>query len=333
MATSVFTACSNSDVPDGYQLVACNGDKFRLYVPTQWTPNTANGVTSAFYSAGDNISVSVSVADDAGELEVDEYWEKCRADYEKSMDGFTFVGEEKSKLDQQPAKKYVYTANVKIGGETVKYKFMQVMARYKGEMYILLYTSPEDKYDAHLADLEGDGDDLGIIDYFRFAEPYVEEDGKEYSDKVTPPDGMKLISTDKVPYRFFVPVSWKTNDRTASAAAYYSDTDTSNVHVQMYMMGNDSPKTVEDYFEYCETKYKETFDTYTLDSTTDIKMDEVPAKQYIYTVTSGGVEYRQLQAIVKKGEVYYTLTYTAVTEKFEEHLDDVKKMIENFDIR
>ena len=62
-------------------------------------------------------------------------------------------------------------------------------------------------------------------------------------------------------------------------------------------------------------------------------MDGVAAKQYIYALTSGGVEYRQLQAIVKKGEVYYTKTYTATADKFESHMEDVKKMIEAFDIR
>lgn len=331
---ATFVACSGDGAPDGYQLVACEGDQFRLYVPTQWTPNTANGVTGAFYSTGQNISVSVHVADDAGEMSVEEYWGKCRADYEKTMDSFNLVSESNSKLDQQPAKKYVYTASVRVAGDkATAYKFMQVMAKYKGEMYILLFTCPADQYDERVKELEGDGTDLGIIDYFRFAEAYVAEDSKEISDKVTPPEGMKLASTEKVPYRFYVPATWKINQRTESGAAYYSDTDSSNVQVQMYMMGDDSPATVADYFAYCEEKYKELFESYTLESTTDIKMDSVAAKQYIYTVVDGGVTYKQLQAIVKKGEVYYTLTYTATAEKFDSHLDDVKKMIEKFDIR
>ena len=63
-----LASCAKSDVPDGYQLVACEGDCFRLYVPTQWVPNTASGVTGAFYSSVDAASVAVYVADDAGEL-------------------------------------------------------------------------------------------------------------------------------------------------------------------------------------------------------------------------------------------------------------------------
>jgi hypothetical protein len=45
------------------------------------------------------------------------------------------------------------------------------------------------------------------------------------------------------------------------------------------------------------------------------------------------VEYKQLQAIVVKGAVFYTVTYTALPEKFDLHLSDVAKMIENFDVR
>ena len=91
--------------------------------------------------------------------------------------------------------------------------------------------------------------------------------------------------------------------------------------------------TVEEYFAECEARYKNIFESYTLLSTEDIKMDGAPAKQYTYTAVIGGVEYKQLQAIVVKGAVFYTVTYTALPEKFDLHLSDVAKMIENFDVR
>lgn len=331
----VFAACSESDVPEGYQLVACKGDKFRLYVPTQWVPNYQNGVTGAYYSTGVNVSVSVYKADDAGELSVEEYWEKCLESFKAEMKDFAFLGDEKATLGAQRARKYIYTATKTVGDKTEKYKFMQVMARYEGEMYILLFTSPEKLYDEHVGAVVGTTDDAGIIKHFKFAAPYEgdEDKNKEYSDKVTPPEGMKLASTDKLPYRFFVPTSWKINEKTASAAAYVSDTDSSNVSVQMYMMGDDSPKTVEDYFAKCEKSYKEMFSSYALESVTDIKLDSVAGKQYIYSLTSGGESFKQLQAIVRKGEVYYTVTYTAKAELFEKHMNDVKKMLETFIIR
>ena len=69
-----LASCAKSDIPEGYQLVACEGDGFRLYVPTQWVPNNTSGVTGAFYSSVDAASIAVYVADDAGELTASEYW-------------------------------------------------------------------------------------------------------------------------------------------------------------------------------------------------------------------------------------------------------------------
>jgi len=337
MLVSALTACSNSDVPEGYQLVACEGDQFRLYVPTQWTPNTTGGVTSAYYSASAGVSVNVTVADDAGELSVEEYWNKCNENFKSSLKDYEWSGKHETMvLGGKPAYKYVYTAKITLvngeKSETVDYKFMQVMSRYEDELYVFVYSAPLESYDAYLETVEGDSDGAGILPYFVFAEPYKNEEDKKYSDKVTVPEGMKLISTDELAYRFFVPNSWIVNNRSEFSAAYVSEEDSSNVSVQMYMTKDES-KTVEEYFAECEARYKDIFESYELISTEDIKMDGVPAKQYVYKIVSGGTEYKQLQAIVVKGAVFYTVTYTALPEKFDAHLSDVAKMIENFDIR
>lgn len=338
MMIGMLASCgAQSDVPEGYQLVACDGDEFRLYVPTQgWMPNTSGGVTSAFFSMTENSSVSVSVARDAGELTVEEYWELCHATYTAELDEYSYVGKpEKLVLGGEPAQKYLYSAKVTV--ENVEntvietYKFMQVMARHEGKMYIFIYSAPERYYDSHLVDVEGDGENVGMLGYFKFDEPYKGED-KKYSDKVEVPEGMKLISTDERAYRFFVPESWVDNSRAEISAAYASESDRSNVSLQMYMTGNEA-QTLDEYFAECEKRYKDIYAAYTLDSTEDIEMDGVAAKKYIFTVTTGGSEYKQLQAIVKKGAVFYTLTYTAEKDRFETHLADIEKMIESFDIR
>ena len=341
MLISIFSACAEqSDVPDGYQLVACKGDKFRLYVPTQgWAPNTTGGVTSAFFSMNEKSSVAVYVADDAEELSVEEYWNKCNESYKNELDEYSFDGKsEKTVLGGQPAQKYVYTAKITFteNGETKTetFKFMNLLCRYDGEMYMLVYSALEEYYDSHIEDVEGNSDGAGIIPYFKFAEPYTGGEDKEYSDKVELHEGMKLISTDEHPYRFYVPENWVTNDRGDISAAYFSESDRSNVSVQFHIVDNDKlDTTVEEYFAECEKSYKQIYSSYTLDSAEDIKMDGINAKKYTYTVVSGGIEYKQMQAIVEKGGAFYVLTYTAVTEKFDAHTDDVNKMIEHFDIR
>ena len=146
------------------------------------------------------------------------------------------------------------------------------------------------------------------------------------------PEGMKLASTDERPYRFFVPSSWKINNRTDATAAYASDSDRSNVNVGMYMTSL-LTETVADHFKRLEDGYKTSFASYELISDEEITMDGISARKYTYTVVSGGQEYRIVQAIVRKGDMFYYVTYTATPENFEKHLYDVEKMIANFDIR
>ncbi len=334
-----FSSCSQSDIPDGYQLIACEGDEFRLYVPTQWTVNTSGGVTSAYYSMQQNISVSVYTVDDADGLTVEEYWNICNEHNKEELANYSYIGSEKAVLGGKPAHKYIYTADISstdlISGENKKvaYKFMQVMTENEGSMYILMYSAPAENYDANIGVVEGSSEDAGIIGYFKFADPYVGEDGKkEFSDKVTAPDGMKLISTDERPYRFFAPADWIVNERTDATAAYASEKDGSNVNVQMYMTSSPT-QTVQLYFEGMEKSYKELFSSYALISSDEIKMDGVSGYKYIFEATSGGQSYKVMQAITRKGDMFYCITYTALTENFEKHSSDAEKMIKEFIIR
>lgn len=335
---SAMSSCgAQSSVPDGYQLVACEGDCFRLYVPKSWTPNAWSGVTGAFYSMAENSSVSVYMADDAGEMTVEEYWEYSNERLAESFSEYSFSGKtEKAVLGGQPAVKVNYSASVSVKDEDEEsesvYKFLQLLAKYDGKMYVLIYSAPEEYYDTHIEAVEGDSEGKGIIPYFSFAEPYHGDEKKEYPDDVEIPAGMKLISTDERAYRFFVPTDWIDNGRTEISAAYAPENDSANVSLQMHVTSDES-KTAADFFTDCEKRYQTIFEKYTLLSDTDIEMSGLDAKKYIYTAVIGGVEYKQMQAIVMKGAVYYVLTYTALPEVFDSHLDDVNMMIEQFYIR
>ena len=337
---ATLASCKQDDTPDGYQLIACEGDKFRLYVPTQgWMPNTTGGVTSAFFSQSENTSISVYIADDAGEMSLDEYFAYCDVKFAKELDGYTLAGTEKCILGGVAAKKIVFTANnffSKADGtfEKTTYKFTEVIARYEGEMYILVYSAPLEYYDSHIEEFDGNSEGAGVIPYFKFAEAYSSGEDKKYSDKVEVPEGMKLISTDKRAYRFFVPTAWQIDKRTDMSAAYYSEGDRSNVSVQLYICGTgDEVQSIDTYFARCEKSYTELFAGYTLISSEEIKMSGISAKKYVMEITSGGVEYKMMQAIVKKGDAIYCMTYTATAENYDLHTSDVQKMIEVFEIR
>ena len=153
MIMSLFTACAQeSDVPEGYQLIAREGDEFRLYVPTQgWSSNVWSGTTGAIFSLEQNATVNVYKADDAGEMTVDEYWSYCNAKYASELDGYSFGGKsENVVLGGQPAKKYIFSANVTtVDGEESKtsvYKFLTVICRYGDNMYSFVYAAPEEYF-------------------------------------------------------------------------------------------------------------------------------------------------------------------------------------------
>lgn len=336
----LLAACSQSDIPDGYQLVACEGDEFRLYVPTQWVVNTTSGTTAAYYSSDAEMGVTVTKVDDAAGLTLEEYWVVCDAKYKAELDGYSYDGNvKKIVMGGKAAEERTFLANVTRFSDTEnksvtkEYKFLQATVQNDGETYVLIYSAPTDQFDSQLETVEGNSSGEGIIPYFKFAEGYTSEDNaKDYDDKVQAPEGMKLASTDERPYRFFVPSSWEINNRTDATAAYASESDSSNVNVGMYMTNN-MAETVADHYKRLEASYKTSFASYTLVSDEEITMDGISARKYTYAVVSGGQEYRIVQAIVRKGDMFYYVTYTALPENFEKHLGDVEKMIENFDIR
>ncbi len=342
MLMSVFTACSKDGTPDGYKLVACEGDKFRLFVPENWQSNTDSGITSAIHYIDRTVSVYVYKADDAGELSPEEYWSLCDQKLSAEMEGYSSVGKTEPKiLGGKAALKAVYSAKLteldRTTGNTTQtvYKYMQIMARHDSEMYVLIYSAPETLYDSHIGEVEGNAEGEGIVPYFIFADAYHSDDNnKVFSSDVKVPDGMKLISTDERAYRFFVPVSWKVNTGAQFTAAYIDEANgtRTNVSVQMYMTGNEA-ETVEQYWQSCEKSYKELFASFNLVSSSEIKMDGINAGKYVYDITTGGNSYKQLQAIVKKGTVFYVITYTADPDNFDGHTAEVDKMIENFDLR
>ena len=75
------------------------------------------------------------------------------------------------------------------------------------------------------------------------------------------------------------------------------------------------------------------FAEYELISSENITISDLNAKRYVIAVSTGEIDYKVLQAIVKKGDAIYCLTYTATAENYDAHVSDVEKMIEVFEIR
>ena len=343
-----LSGCSQKDIPDGYQLVAREGDTFRLYIPTQgWASNTSSGVTGAYFALSSEITgepatvVSVYTPDDAKDCQtVAEYWEICSRKLSEEFEDFKYIESESGNtvLGGEAAGRYVYTAkkNTGIGDSeqviSVTYKFMQIMAIHNGQMYVLLFCAPEADYEKRVVDMNGnpDEEDLGIIGYFKFAEAYVAEDNKKY-DKVDAPQGMKLASSKERPYILFAPEAWSVDNSGQITNVYTSDK--SNLTVQ-FIMPAEKEHLVETYWKSCMQKYQNVLTEF---AEGESKLETVSGIEGCMVGTfsgkSGGVEYRFKQVIILKGEIYYVITYTATAENYDAHISDVNKMIEHFKVK
>ena len=149
------------------------------------------------------------------------------------------------------------------------------------------------------------------------------------------PEGCVEISADGVGYNFYMVSDWMVIEQSGITSAKVSDFDTSNVSV----MGFD-PENVSSAEEYWN-KYSEDFtanfgEINYEEEGTDTTLCGLPAKKYIYTVSVGGADYKFMQivcyapnnAIFTSQPEVYVFTYTALADRYDEHIEDVIYMAE-----
>ena len=160
------------------------------------------------------------------------------------------------------------------------------------------------------------------------------------------PDGMYSVSAQGVGFQLYVPETWLSQaDSGISGARFGNGTDKSNVTVTMYV-----PNIMEEgrpsvyWSRFLKTGYEQQYadfalaeESYTV-AEDGTKTDGVAAKlggrdavKYIYTMTFGGVAYKQMQVIAQGTDAnVYIFTYTAKPENFDAHLEAVAEMLKEF---
>jgi hypothetical protein len=84
---------------------------------------------------------------------------------------------------------------------------------------------------------------------------------------------------------------------------------------------------VADYWEHTEKQYKSTLADYTLTAEPrEETMGGRKATVYEYSYSLGGVTYRCRQAVCVYSYMIVIMTYTALPENYDAHLDDVAAM-------
>ncbi len=383
VAGGLVSCGGESEIPEGYQYATCNGEYFRLFLPTAWTVSTESGVSGGYTYVYGEVAVSmvevpfvfsdrveetpvdtasVDTAAEALSESVIESEAETTADtvvnpvdtaaetaastdniptlqdfyvahmaeisrlpgytYKRTVDT-TMNGTDNGK--RAPAKDVTYSAIV--GGIT--YDYRQVLSRVEKRFYLFTCSYNAEAYKALPEEQQLKLD--GIIEEIRgnilfSGKPFTgSEDDRKIPD-VDTPDGMKLVSDNDVPYRFFAPESWQTVPGSAAAQVYASETDRSNVSVIGFVPDTEGV-SVADFWEKTHERYQTTLENFQLISVTEGQtMGGLNATVYEYTYTIGGVDYHTRQAICVYSYMIVSMTYTALPENYEAHLPEAEAM-------
>ncbi|MBE6667695.1 MAG: hypothetical protein E7607_05255 [Ruminococcaceae bacterium] len=311
----------SSDAPEGMKSATVDGEPFELFVPMSWLGNTLSGISSATYPYTQGISVSaryISTADD-----LDTYLRKFHDDLEGQKGYMPIEKNADTLLGNEPAKRSTYSY-VK-GEESLRITYISV--KRGDDIISLSFFCPASEYDNRTEDFEK------IRTNFRFKEKTF-ADGEVIIDEDTPA-GMKLASNPEIEYKFYVPTTWACSPNSGASDAYFPESEKTNVVVTSYIPPNTGRVSVEDYFKDCERQYIANFEEYTLISESpEIRKNPIEDMNmycYTFTVKAGGETVRIMQAVFAFNQSFYTVTYTARNEaKFNEHLEDFYKILDNF---
>ena len=141
------------------------------------------------------------------------------------------------------------------------------------------------------------------------------------------PDGMKNAARDEDPFYLFVPESWMTNKGDV-VGAYYSSADKSNVTIMPY--GGDLT-TTDEYWADFKTRCEAEFAEFTVVAENEAKViSQRNALQYTYTLKIDGKAYKCQQTVFTYGNLLYVITYTALADNYDAHIDDVNNILSVF---
>lgn len=152
------------------------------------------------------------------------------------------------------------------------------------------------------------------------------------------PKGMQAVESDFVDFKLFVPEAW-TPDVTQGFVSAFIPEDKSNVSVTA-MTGTRSYTSFNEYLDIYLSELAGTYAGYEyIESESRVPTDEVPetgitlggadAARIVFKIKTGDATYKYMQVICSHGYIY-TLTYTALEEKFDSHLEAVDKIISEF---
>ncbi len=316
--------CSADDpnAPEGMRSATVSGEPFTLYVPSGWSDNTASGISSAYYSAVEGLSVSARYFTPKTPLTKEAYLDICRiaAEAEYKSAGYELVEDKtEAALGKKDARKLSYKF---MHGE-VFIRCTQITTEHEGELISLYLYCPETELEARKEVLEQIRSSFVLGTKAPAPAEVITKDT---------PEGMKLASDKDIEYRLFVPKTWVCDPESGASDAYYPESGRPNISVTSFVP--DSSMSVTEHFAKCEERYKTEFDGYSrTDEPVQREVGGRPAYSYTYTVRAEGEEIRIMQTVLAYDSSFYTITYTARAEAFDKHTADVDAILSAFKFR
>ena len=156
----------------------------------------------------------------------------------------------------------------------------------------------------------------------------------------TAPDGYQNAAGESEAFYLYVPTTWALNNSGGTASAYYSSDDFSNVSMTCMVIDPDEMDELEEYKTITLAELEAVLPEFKVFETpvdSDIpEEDRAPltlggrdAISFEYECTLSGQTYRYMQVVTLKDDFFYLLTYTALAENYDAHLEEVNGIIEN----
>lgn len=308
------------------------------------------------------------VADDAADL--DAYWAKLAAYYAESYEEFTVIPYKAATEDKAEqvyrqtslhvddaerslcaAQVYEFTAKVTEFAPTAEQteqapmtfvrKYCQVICRAKdgSGYYVLTYSAREEDYATFIGSFIHDLPEGTVVGEFLILTEKSTVTEQELFKDPDAADNMIPASTNEMPYRFFVPSTWRVGNTTEYPCAF-APSGSANVTVTMYTPSNVA-LSVDQYWQgYCLPEYEAVFDSFTVseqvvEGTIGVEKTTKNAKTYTFEGSIGGKTYQYKQTVIVHSSLIYCITYTALASdgSFAQYEADYQAMLDSFTFR
>lgn len=322
---ALFSCAKSDGTPAGMKSVTVDGDPFILYVPNEWSDNRDSGLSSAHYGLN-VITTARYYAIEGDDISLDSFVNAHIAELEKKYSELSFTRKDAKLGKEAPAVRLEYDfeheGSDKNGKKvTSTAKSISYFALNGTNVVMLSFYCQSSSFEQY-------ADAFEQIRSVFVLRPMPELPAAVTDNKT--PEGMKIASGD-VEYRFYVPNSWVADLSDNLSFAYYPESGRPNVSVTSY--SPDGSMSAETYFEASEEEYKKTIQGYEFIEKAERTVDGIKAISYTYKAVYGSTELRIMQTIFVRSDLVYSITYTARADSFDEHLDDLNKMLDSFRFR